>query len=322
MAIGPGSASRDRVDAERDSLRRAPRAISGVPPENLLPNTTRHCEPRWPRGNVASRGEEAYAPKTRPRCQHPGISYENRVSQPKQLVPEITHRRSGELVRGVFKLLSPHPEGLPSKSILERLAEIVPPTEFEKTTYPRRPDVRRYEKIVRFSTIGPVKAGWLVKNKGLWILTDAGRKVDEQFSDPEQFMREASRLDRKWAAERPQGPEAPVDEGSPDAATTLEEAEEAAWTEIEEHLEQMNPYDFQELVAGLLRAMGYHVAWVSPPGPDKGIDVIAHTDPLGIQGPRIKVQVKRRSDKTTIDGLRSLLGLLGEGDVGLSRGHQ
>lgn len=230
---------------------------------------------------------------------------------------EITRRRSGELMQGVFKLLLAHTEGLAAKLVLKKLAEIVPPTEFEKTTYPRRPDVRRYEKIVRFSTIGPVKAGWLVKNKGLWTLTDAGRKAYEQFVDPEQFMKEAGRLYRKWAAEQAQEPETPVDEGSPDAATTLEEAEEAAWTEIEEHLEQMNPYDFQELVAGLLRAMGYHVAWVSPPGPDKGIDVIAHTDPLGIQGPRIKVQVKRRSDKTTIDGVRSLLALLGEGDVGL-----
>lgn len=230
---------------------------------------------------------------------------------------EITRRRSGELVRGVFKLLLAHPEGLAAKSILEKLAEIVPPTEFEETTYPRRPDVRRYEKIVRFSTIGPVKAGWLVKNKGLWTLTDAGRRAYDQFPDPEQFMREASRLYREWAAEQPREPEALVEERSPDAATTLEEAEEAAWTEIEEHLEQMNPYNFQELVAGLLRAMGYHVAWVSPPGSDKGINIIAHTDPLGIQGPRSKVQVKRRSDKTTIDGVRSLLALLGEGDVGL-----
>jgi restriction system protein len=79
----------------------------------------------------------------------------------------------------------------------------------------------------------------------------------------------------------------------------------------------MNPYDFQDLVAGLLRGMGYHVLWVAPPGPDKGIDIIAHTDPLGIHGPRIKVQVKRRGDKTSIDGVRSLLALLGEGDVGL-----
>jgi restriction system protein len=217
----------------------------------------------------------------------------------------------------VFRLLLAQPEGLPAKSILKQLAEILPPTDFEKTTYPRRPDVRRYEKIVRFSTIGPVKAGWLVKNKGLWTITDAGRKAYDQFPDPEQFMREAARLYRKWAAEQPQDPEALVEEGSPDAATTLEEAEEVAWTEIEEHLEEMNPYDFQELVAGLLRAMGYHVAWVSPPGPDKGIDIIAHTDALGIQGPRIKVQVKRRRDKTTIDGVRSLLALLGEGDVGL-----
>jgi predicted Mrr-cat superfamily restriction endonuclease len=39
--------------------------------------------------------------------------------------------------------------------------------------------------------------------------------------------------------------------------------------------------------------MDYYVA---PPGPDGGIDLIAHTDPLGTTGPRIKVQVKRRDD--------------------------
>ena len=106
---------------------------------------------------------------------------------------EITHRRSGELMRGVFRLLSAHPEGLPAKTVLEKLAELVPPTDFEKTTYPRRPDTRRYEKIVRFATIGPVKAGWLVKDKGHWGLTDAGRRAFEAFPDPERFMREASR---------------------------------------------------------------------------------------------------------------------------------
>ncbi|HEY7555289.1 MAG TPA: restriction endonuclease [Candidatus Binatia bacterium] len=231
-------------------------------------------------------------------------------------MPEITPRRRGELVRGVFSILLTHPDGLPAKTILEQLQQIVPPTTFEQTTYPRRPDTRRYEKIVRFSTIGPVKAGWLTKDRGNWSLTDEGRKAYERLGDSEEFSREADRLYRKWRREHPEQP-VEVEGDSPGAATTLEEAEESAWSEIEEHLTQMNPYDFQNLVAGLLRGMGYHVSWVSPPGPDSGIDVIAHTDPLGITGPRVKVQVKRKSDKTTIDGIRSLLALLGEGDVGL-----
>jgi restriction system protein len=233
-------------------------------------------------------------------------------------MPEITPKRRGELVRGVFSILLSHPDGLPAKTILEQLQQIVPPTAFEQTTYPRRPDTRRYEKIVRFSTIGPVKAGWLTKNKGNWSLTDEGRKAYELLRVPEEFAREGDRLYRKAMKSRHEHEEEVEVEGdSPGAATTLEEAEEFAWSEIEEHLTQMNPYDFQNLVAGLLRGMGYHVSWVSPPGPDKGIDVIAHTDPLGITGPRVKVQVKRKSDKTTIDGIRSLLALLGEGDVGL-----
>lgn len=79
----------------------------------------------------------------------------------------------------------------------------------------------------------------------------------------------------------------------------------------------MSPYDFQELVAGLLEGMGYYVAWISPPGPDKGMDIIAHQDPLGVEGPRIKVQVKRRADRISADEVRSFIAVLGESDVGL-----
>jgi restriction system protein len=79
----------------------------------------------------------------------------------------------------------------------------------------------------------------------------------------------------------------------------------------------MNPYDFQSLVAGLLRGMDYHLAWIAPPGPDKGVDIIAHTDPLGIKGPRIKVQVKRQEAKVTAQTLRSFMGIIEEGDAGL-----
>jgi restriction system protein len=63
--------------------------------------------------------------------------------------------------------------------------------------------------------------------------------------------------------------------------------------------------------------MGYHVAWIAPPGPDRGIDVIAHTDPLGISGPRIKVQVKRTDGRIPVKDIRSFLAVLSDGDVGL-----
>ena len=79
----------------------------------------------------------------------------------------------------------------------------------------------------------------------------------------------------------------------------------------------MLPYEFQELVAALLRAMGYHIGWVAPPGKDGGIDIVAYNDPLGTRPPRIKVQVKRQESKVSVDGLRSFMAVLGAEDVGI-----
>jgi len=230
---------------------------------------------------------------------------------------DITPRRKGELVRGVFQILLTQQDGLPAKDVLKRIEQVVPPNPFEDSDYPNRPGVRRYERIIRFSTIPAVKAEWLIKDKGQWTLTEDGRRAFEKFTDPEQFLRESVRLYRLWAREQPKSGDEEEDESPQTAVTTLEEAEEAAWAEIETYLAEMNPYDFQELVAGLLRGMGYHIAWTSPPGPDRGLDVIAHADPLGITGPRIKVQVKRRADKIAVDGIRSFMALLADGDVGL-----
>jgi restriction system protein len=231
-------------------------------------------------------------------------------------MPEITRKRIGELQRGVFKILLDQPDGLPAKELLERLASVVPPTEFEKSEYPNRPGVRRFEKSVRFATIAPVKAGWLIKSRGRWTLTEEGKKAYHAIQDPEKFEREGGRLYRQWAESRPEVVSEVDDEG-PEATSTIEEAEEAAWSEIENHMQKMPPFDFQNLVAALLRAMGYHVSWIAPPGPDKGIDILAHTDPLGTSVPRIKVQVKRRTDKINAEGLRSFMAVLSDQDVGI-----
>jgi restriction system protein len=221
----------------------------------------------------------------------------------------------------VLSVLVEHPDGLAASEVLKAVEQRVPPTPYEQADFEKHPGVRRFEKTVRFATIGPVKAGWLVKDKGQWSITAEGRTAYSSFSDPEALEREWAKLYKAWKKAQPKTPASDEEdeETSDESATaTLEEAEEAAWREIREYLAQMPPYDFQDLVAALLRAMGYHVLWVAPPGPDRGIDMIAYTDPLGTSRPRIKVQVKRQAaSKIDAHGLRAFVGTLGAEDVGI-----
>ncbi len=184
--------------------------------------------------------------------------------------------------------------------------------------YPNSPGVERYGKIVRFTTIGPVKAGWMVKDRGTWTITEAGKAVIGKFTDPAELTRECDRLYRAWKSTRPIDADKPADDETDEApSVALELAEESAWQEISSYLAEMPPYDFQQLVADLLEAMGYHIVWIAPPGPDQGVDVIAATDPLGASGPRIKVQVKRHQGRVSVDGIRSFMAVLGSNDIGL-----
>lgn len=234
---------------------------------------------------------------------------------------EITTKRTGELLRKLFEILMKSPDGIQAASAIDQLANSVTLTEYEKGNY-ESTGTRRFDKIVRFATVDCVKAGWLAKNKGIWTITQLGVDAYNHFPDPEKFYREATRLYRKWKAA--QGSDEALQSGDSDAAPeksasiTFEQAEEQAWSEIELYLKSINPYDFQQLVADLLKAMGYFVAWVAPPGKDGGVDIVAHVDPLGTRNPRIKVQVKRYgSSKIDVDGVRSFLALINEDDVGL-----
>lgn len=230
---------------------------------------------------------------------------------------EVTRRRAGEFLRTVFEILREHPDGMQVRELLKEFERRFPLNEFERSDYPNSPGVVRWQKQVRFHTINAVKAGWLVKDKGHWTLTSDGEQVFEDIQDPEEFMREAVRRYFQWKQSQPEEVEEIVEEDDAALATNLEEAEEAAWAQIYEYLSNMPPYRFQDLIAGLLRGMGYHVAYVAPPGPDRGIDLVAYTDPLGASEPRIKVQVKRRQDKINVDGIRAFLAVLGDQDVGI-----
>ena len=117
---------------------------------------------------------------------------------------KITRKRAGELVRGVFQILLKHPEGLQAKEVIQQLELLVPPTEFEQSIYPNSQNIRRYGKIIRFSTIAAVKAGWLIKDKGQWSITSLGQDAFNKFHDlrrfkskPDGFIGNGKRLNQK-----------------------------------------------------------------------------------------------------------------------------
>jgi restriction system protein len=229
---------------------------------------------------------------------------------------DITIRRTGELLQKLFGILTEHPDGIRARDALALLRNQVELTEYEKGEYTSGGP--RFDKIVRFATVDCVKAGWMVKEKGIWTITDEGIQAYNRFKSPETFYREAKRLYQKWKKSRKAAPEKGSEEAEEKSATiTYEEAEEQAWSEIENYLKTMPPYDMQKLVAALLKAMGYYVSWVSPPGKDGGIDILAWNDPLGTRPPRIKVQVKREQQSTNVSTLRSFMAVLGDNDVGL-----
>jgi len=134
-----------------------------------------------------------------------------------------------------------------------------------------------------------------------------------------EMLDRASRAYRKWKANEGIKPPnnnaesivAQIDDIPEvvEASFVFEQAEGDARSEIEQHVKALGPYEFQNLIAALLRAMSYTTPFVAPTGSDGGTDILAYPDPLGAQTPHIRVQVKRRqSQKTTREEIAALRG--------------
>lgn len=216
-----------------------------------------------------------------------------------------------------LKILKTAGGHLPSKEILAKIKEQVQFSEWEQGTYEKTGYVR-WESIFRFYSINCVKAGFIRKNKRIWYLTDEGEKA---ISLGEVGLFNAiKKAYKEWATnEKSENEKTPVEKVELVQKINLELLEEQAANGIKEFINHKNPYEFQDLVAALLRAMKYHTPFISPKGKDGGIDIVAYHDPLGATTPRIKVQVKHKPDASIrVDEIRSLTGLLNkDGDVGL-----
>ncbi|MBN7797811.1 restriction endonuclease [Parahaliea mediterranea] len=111
-------------------------------------------------------------------------------------------------------------------------------------------------------------------------------------------------------------PEALEENESTTPEDPLEAAESRSKELIKDKLVALDPDEMEELLAALLRAMGFRTR-VSPTGPDRGVDVFASPDGLGLEEPRIKAEVKHRNGTIGSQPIRSFIGALRAGDRGI-----
>lgn len=222
-----------------------------------------------------------------------------------------------------FRILKEEGGQLPGKEIIDRIEHRLPFTEWEKGILEKTGNIR-WKSILHFYTIDCIKAGYLRKVIGTWYLTPEGEGAFKKY-DPVAFLDSATAAYKKWRAENKPALKEEVDVVEPGHSieqvqkANLDQIEEQAISGIKDFIIQKNPYEFQDLVAALLRAMGYYTPFISPKGKDGGIDIIAYQDPLGIKTPRLKVQVKHYpQNPIAADAIRSLKGLVNGGEeVGL-----
>jgi restriction system protein len=212
---------------------------------------------------------------------------------------------------------------LPGKDVIDKIRQTVSFTDYEKHIYEKTGYVR-WQSVLHFYTIDCMKAGLLIKENGIWSLTQAGVKAIALGAEK---LFELSRAKYKeWSINREnikediieKDPDPELDQAQNQLAI-LNQFEDKATEGIRECILSKTPYEFQNLVSYLLSAMGYFISHVAEKGPDGGIDIIAYNDPLGTKEPRLIVQVKHRPDsKVPSEDIQKLVGTMKRSsDVGI-----
>lgn len=108
-----------------------------------------------------------------------------------------------------------------------------------------------------------------------------------------------------------------LDEESNREDELLQDVQGRAFEFIKDRVAALSWEEMQEIVAGMLRAMGYKTR-ISPSGSDRGRDIVASRDGFGFENPRIVVEVKHRTGSAMgSQEIRSFLGGRHKDDKGL-----
>jgi len=229
-------------------------------------------------------------------------------------------------IYATLQILKENDGEMRGRDVVEKIRESLEFNDYERHVFERTGYVR-WESVLHFYTIDAMKAGFMRKNKGTWILTKEGSEALDN-NNPNELYELISKGYREWEVknkkEKKQLQDLDEDEDLKtnfvqQQKSIIDQVEEDASSGIRDFVNQKNPYEFQDMVGALLEAMGYHVSSIAERGPDGGIDIIAYTDPLGTRQPRIIVQVKHKPEAAiSSDEIQKLAGTLKRnGDVGI-----
>lgn len=233
---------------------------------------------------------------------------------------------AGKLVFETLKLLKENDGEMAFSLLMEALSKRVYLDDWAKSTLEKTGNIR-WQSILHFYSIDLIKAGYLLKKKGVWYLTPEGEKAIDK--GEKELLKSAQNLYHIWKEKNKKEtltktsnkdvPDEQIEEATQKVSSLLDDARAKANQSFTKFiLEEFDPYSFQELCGALFRGMGYYTPFIAPKGKDGGVDVIAYKDPIGSTTPHIKIQIKYRQDtKATSQELRQLKGILTTNDIGV-----
>lgn len=237
-----------------------------------------------------------------------------------------TTELASKLIFETLKVLKENDGEMASSLLMETLSKRVNLDDWARGTLEKTGNIR-WQSILHFYSIDLIKAGYLLKKKGVWYLTPEGEKAIDK--GEKELLKSAQNLYRIWKEKNKKEessqinnkdvPDEQIEAASQKVSSLLDDARAKANQSFTKFiLEEFDPYSFQELCGALFRGMGYYTPFIAPKGKDGGVDVIAYKDPIGSTTPHIKIQIKYRQDtKATSQELRQLKGILTTNDIGV-----
>lgn len=149
-----------------------------------------------------------------------------------------------------------------------------------------------------------------------WLKTIPRSEFDQDILYSFGSLLTVSQVSRDQAAERvlalAQGKRLPASKTDDIAIDAGEEQdiERLAKDQIIKLLDRkFKGHEFARLIDEILKAQGY-TTFLSPPGPDGGLDILAGSGSLGLEEPRVCVQIKSTTAQVDVKTLRELQGVM------------